>query len=477
MVVKNLFFYVSCIFVAAGCSFTTLNVTPATKRTAAPAAVPYRTATAYYITEDFENSGKSAYAAGDITTPSGSWTLDNAVIGTLPADLKHGRKSLRLKTGQVTMNYDVTGLRTLYISHGKYGSDPASIWKLLISIDGGKTFTQVGKDIRENNTVLVTDSFQVVSTGRVRFRIQNTGSTATARINLDDITFKGDLDPELKPSVSETVAAAAASTFRTRGVEAGPDAQPSAGDDSNLLLGNPSGANGVTPDNYYLDQKYYTQSYSSSRSTPNWVSWHLDANNTTNVSTRLDNFAGFNGLPQDFYIVQSNSYSGSGFDRGHNCPSADRTSSAAANGATFLMTNMVPQAPRNNQRTWANFENYLRTLVDAGNEIYIIMGSYGTGGIGSKGSATTIDNGKVTVPANIWKVAVVLPRGDGDLRRVKATTRVIAINTENNNGVDADWKKYIVSVRDIEKATGYNLLSALPKAVQDVVEVKKDAGY
>ena len=50
----------------------------------------------------------------------------------------------------------------------------------------------------------------------------------------------------------------------------------------------------------------------------------------------------------------STSYSGSGFDRGHNCPSADRTGSTADNTATFLMTNMMPQAPTNNQQTWAH---------------------------------------------------------------------------------------------------------------------------
>ena len=49
--------------------------------------------------------------------------------------------------------------------------------------------------------------------------------------------------------------------------------------------------------------------------------------------------------------VSSTSYSGSGFDRGHNCPSADRTGSVADNTATFLISNMMPQAPRNNQQT------------------------------------------------------------------------------------------------------------------------------
>ena len=57
------------------------------------------------------------------------------------------------------------------------------------------------------------------------------------------------------------------------------------------------------------------------------------------------------------------------------------------------MTNMVPQAPRSNQQMWAGLEDYCRTLVGAGNELYIICGSYGRGGTGSNGYATTLDNG------------------------------------------------------------------------------------
>jgi endonuclease G len=36
------------------------------------------------------------------------------------------------------------------------------------------------------------------------------------------------------------------------------------------------------------------------------------------------------------------------------------------------------------------------------------MGCYGAGGTGSAGSATTINNGNITVPSNIWKVLVIL---------------------------------------------------------------------
>ena len=98
-------------------------------------------------------------------------------------------------------------------------------------------------------------------------------------------------------------------------------------------------------------------------------------------------------------------------------PNADRDkeTSIPINQATFLMTNMLAQAPDNNQGPWAAFENYLRTLLPS-DEIYIVAGGAGTGGTGSNGGlTTTIANGHVTVPAFTWKVALVIPKGVGDV--------------------------------------------------------------
>ncbi|MCX2483546.1 DNA/RNA non-specific endonuclease [Pedobacter sp. MR2016-24] len=468
--IKQLFIYSSLALILAGCSKKTTEEIVA-EEPVAPIAT-------YMITEDFENTAaKTAYAAANVNMPTGSWNLDDAVVGNLATDLKNGAKSIRLRNGKMTMNFDVSGMKMLYIKHGKFGADAASTWQLMMSIDGGTTFTQVGTDINDDNSSLKLDSFAVTTTAKVRFQIKKTGNT---RINLDDITFRGTGDPGIAaetPDIDpvEPVDPTPAPPATPRGVTAGTDAQPAAGDNSNALFGNPSTANMVTPDNFLIDQSYYVQSYSSSRGTPNWVSWHLDASNMTKVAARKDDFAGFIGLPATAFQVQSNSYSGSGFDRGHNIPSADRSSSANANSATFLMTNMIPQAPQNNQQTWRLMEEYLRNKVLEGNEVYIIMGSYGAGGVGSSGGVkTSIADGKVTVPANVWKIAVIIPTGDGDLSRVSATTRVIAVNTPNINTIDTDWKKYRVTVRAIEQATGYDLLSQLPKTVQDAIETKVD---
>jgi endonuclease G, mitochondrial len=247
--------------------------------------------------------------------------------------------------------------------------------------------------------------------------------------------------------------------------------------DGNLALGNPSGAvaDAAYYWNYLMNKSQYSMSYHRDRGTPNWVSWHLSSA-WLGSTPRQDNFAADASLPSGWYRAGSTSYSGSGFDRGHNCPSADRTGSVADNSATFLMTNMIPQAPNNNQRTWANLENYCRTLVNAGNELYIICGSYGKGGTGANGYATTLDAGRITVPARCWKVIVVLPVGTGDAARVTTSTRVIAINTPNDNSIGTSWGSYRTTVDAIESATGYNLLSNVSSTVQATIEARVDNG-
>jgi len=232
------------------------------------------------------------------------------------------------------------------------------------------------------------------------------------------------------------------------------------------ILGNPSNAasdvNLTT--NYLMEKPQYVLSYYRDKGTANWVAWHLNAS-WLGSTARQDDFRADNTLPVGWYQVGSTSYSGSGYDRGHMCPSADRTSSVPDNSATFLMTNMVPQAPNNNQGPWANMENYLRTLVTAGKELYIYSGGYGSQG--------TIDGGHVNVPTNTWKIVVVLDEGTDDLGRVTTTTRVIAVDMPNNNALisrTADWKTFRVSVDAIEAITGYDFLGKVSPTIQSAIE-------
>ena len=68
-------------------------------------------------------------------------------------------------------------------------------------------------------------------------------------------------------------------------------------------------------------------------------------------------------------------------DRGHVVPNADRNVLTARpiNQATFLMSNMLAQAPDNNQGPWSAFETYLGGLAQSQNrEVYIIAGASGS---------------------------------------------------------------------------------------------------
>src|SRR5258705_11347383 len=105
-------------------------------------------------------------------------------------------------------------------------------------------------------------------------------------------------------------------------------------------------------------------------------------------------------------------------------------------------------------------------------EIYIVSGPQGVGGSGSNGgTTTTLANGHVTVPAYTWKVALVLPKGEGDVSRVTCSSRTIAILMPNMQGIRNDpWENYLTTVDAIEGLTGYDLFSELPPEIQAWLE-------
>ncbi len=236
-----------------------------------------------------------------------------------------------------------------------------------------------------------------------------------------------------------------------------------------LILGNPSNA---TPDtanenNYLMQKPQYSLSYNRSKATANWVAWRLDSS-WIGSTPRQDDFRPDQTLPMGWYQVLDTDYSGSGYQRGHMCPSGDRTNSVPNNSATFLMTNMVPQLPENNTGPWEEFESYCRTLAGQGNEIYIFSGGHGNAG--------TIAQGRIVVPQVTWKVVLVIPNGTNDLQRVNKSTRAFGIIVPNQPPVDqnAPWRNFRVTVDAVEILTGHDFFKALPAMTQMLIERRRD---
>ncbi|HNH83703.1 MAG TPA: DNA/RNA non-specific endonuclease [Acidobacteriota bacterium] len=518
------------------------------------------------LAEGFEGGTKTSYTTGSVTLGTGSWTLNNTLIGDSSTDRKVGTKSARVRNlGKVTMNFNVTGAGTVTVKHAKFGTDANANWELWYSTTSGSSWTKAGTTVTTSSTTLQTASFVINTTSTVRFEIRKTtGNNDSSRLNFDDFTISSNTTPPppsgctttaitLPATINGTIATtdcllsdgSYADKFSFTGsanqsvtithdgtgfdaylIVEGPNSYRQEDDDSagntdsklvltlptagtytitattydpnktgsytltvttgttppppppptsssrHLALGNPSGAtadvNNFT--NYLMEKTQYVLSYHRDKRTANWASWNLTIADRGSAP-RQDDFREDPTLPAGWYRVQSAAFgtvNGTSYDRGHMCPSADRTDTVQNNSATFLMTNMMVQSSDNNQGPWNNLESYTRDqLLNGTNEVYIICG-----GAGSKGTHPT--NG-MNIPARTWKVIVILPAGDNDASRVTTATRVIAVNMPNDAGIrTVDWKTYRVSVDSIEALTGFDFLSNVPASIQSTIESRVD---
>jgi endonuclease G, mitochondrial len=396
------------------------------------------------LNEGFESGTKAAFAAADVTLGSGVWNLNEALIGNLATDVKAGAQSARIRnSGKVTMRFDRTaGAGTVTIKHASFGSDASGTWALFSSTNGGASWTQVGSSRSTTGGALSTATFTVNVAGTIRFEIRKLDG-GTNRINVDDIAI----------------------TDFGGGGGGGTGAALS----KHTKMGIPSPSSPGDPNSFLSVKSEYVLSYNGSRKVPNWVSWQL---NTTYLGStdRQDDFRVDSTFPASEPQAALADYSGSGYDRGHMCPSADRTLTVAANSQTFFLTNMVPQAGNNNRGPWADLETECRNIAETGKDVYIISG--GT----FSASSNTIGAGHVVVPDQTFKVIVVLDAGQS-AGSVTSSTRVIGVLMPNENSqisLSADWHAFRVSVDTIEAQTGQNFLSDVDSAIQSVVEARVD---
>ena len=279
-----------------------------------------------------------------------------------------------------------------------------------------------------------------------------------------------------------------------------PDLDLNHAENNSLYWGNPSDATSATDantevarENFLMEKPQFTLSYNDISHNPNWVAWHLAASDLGEAD-RADTFRPDPTLPKGFYAVRKNDYkfSAYGFDRGHLCPSADRTATTEANSETFLMTNMVPQSPDNNRIVWVALEKFEREMVQQGWEAYIFSGPYGQGGTGDRGYFESIQivqkDGTelaITVPSHTWKIILFLPEGESDFERVASLTggisqspsqaaglQILAVNVPNEKGCgkNGSWQQYVCSVNYIEEITGYDFFELLPDDVEEEIE-------
>ena len=241
---------------------------------------------------------------------------------------------------------------------------------------------------------------------------------------------------------------------------------------NNIEFGQPN--DGTPVDDIIVNRDQYNASFNPVRGIPNWVSYDLDGSHF-GPEDRCDCFT-FDPQLVGLTPYTTADYTGAaatigfGIDRGHLARSFDRTTGSLDNAYTYLFSNIIPQASDNNQGPWAILENFLGDQARFQNkEVYVVAG-------GADSQGTVKNEGKITIPASTWKVAVIMDHDEG-LAQVQSRQdiEVIAVIMPNVGGIRfVDWNTYRTTVDAVEALTGYDLLSLLPDQVEIAVESNTD---
>lgn len=160
-----------------------------------------------------------------------------------------------------------------------------------------------------------------------------------------------------------------------------------------------------------------------------------------------------------------------GYDRGHQLPSADRTSSTAANRQTFYFSNMTPQNSSLNQGVWAKLETMVRGYTSSCDTLYVI-----TGPVLKTSSSQKIDylysrgtsNIFTAIPKAYFKVLLKYKVSTG-------TFSCIGFWYENKSyGYNAPKLADVQTVKEIENRTGLSFFNNLPLTPTQLASLKNE---
>lgn len=206
-----------------------------------------------------------------------------------------------------------------------------------------------------------------------------------------------------------------------------------------------------------LRNEGYLLEYSEKLANPLWVTYQV-------TEQRFKSGKRPSGFKTDWRSIAGIShsdYTGSGYDRGHMAPNyliASRYGRSAQQ-ESFLMTNITPQKPNLNQKSWQRLEEIISNDFSQWHGDFWVV----TGPIFDE-NPPTLKKSKVAIPKAFYKI-LIKPSSS------EQPAIALAFIFPQNAQAKADLMTFVTSIDDIEAQTGIDFFSKL----EDEFEIRLEA--
>lgn len=187
-----------------------------------------------------------------------------------------------------------------------------------------------------------------------------------------------------------------------------------------------------------ITHQHYVLSYVEEYEGSEWVAYELTYPETkNNVDRREGEFFEDDSIKTGSAIHKD--YTNTGYDRGHLAPAGDMNFDLLAMLESFNMSNVLPQTPELNRKTWKYLEDDIRYYVMRNKTpLYVI-----TGGVFSFNPKYIGVKNRVAVPDYFYKIIY------DDTNK-----KILAFIMPNIKNPDIDYFYYVTSVAWVEFYTG-----------------------
>lgn len=220
--------------------------------------------------------------------------------------------------------------------------------------------------------------------------------------------------------------------------------------------------------NHILRNQAYLVGYSEKYLNPLWVTYKV-TQNTQSFGKR----PGFRSDWRSPFGASPDDYTGTGYDRGHHAPNyviASRYGSAAQ-AESFLMTNISPQKPSLNQKTWQRLEAVSADFFSSKfPEFWVVTGPiFDT----DARQIATLKNTRIAIPKAFYKI-FIRPSEPAENVDGKTPYQTLAMILPQNAKTTAKLTQFVSTVDQVEALTGLDFFWQLPDPIENVLEASKN---